>query len=88
VIELLADAVQPCNCFRRKHMGEIADVIGGLGKVFDALGQGGNAGNTNSCCQQQPEECGMSAAKALHRFLLYGFGEGKVPIAASCIPRH
>ena len=51
VVELGADRVQPGNGPRREDVGEVADVIGGLGQILDPFGQrplghGGNGGNS------------------------------------------
>jgi hypothetical protein len=64
-------------------MGEVADVIGGLGQILDPLslcGLSGDGKDGNAGCHEQREKSGMYAANACHRFLLYEFGLRKVPI--------
>ena len=81
VVELAANAIQPGDRLRRKHVGKIAHVIGGFGQVLHPLGKSGRGGNPHESGQQQPEDGRMCAAKAFHRSPLYADGRPKVPLA-------
>ena len=42
VVQFAANPINPRNSIRRKHMPQVAHVVGGVGEVLDALGGGPN----------------------------------------------
>jgi len=79
VVELGAERIEASDGLGREHVGVVADVIGGLGQVFNPLGPEGWGKRSEKSCQQQPKNGEMCAAEALHRFLLYVERGRKVP---------
>ena len=71
VVELGAEAVEPGNGSRRENVGKVADVIGGLGQIFDPLSEGREGENGDQGCHEQRKDGQMCAAKSLHRIQLY-----------------
>ena len=79
VVKLGAKRVQPRHGLWRQHVGKVADVICGLRQVLNLFSLNSNGGNGNASCHKQQEDSEMCAAKALHRFLLYGYSAREVP---------
>jgi hypothetical protein len=71
VVELASKIVDPGNRLWGEYMDEIADVIGGLGKIFNLLGfDHWNQQNCNAD-QQPPTDQAMYTAKGVHLISLY-----------------
>src|ERR1700758_3837705 len=67
VVKLAADAVELGDGLRRKHMGEVADVVGGFGQVFDCFGPNERSAIHQEPSQKQLEGDPVGAAKNFHR---------------------
>ena len=79
VVKLGAKAVKLRNGLRRKDMGKVADVIGGLGQVFHLLGPCDGNQENDERRQGQPASEPMYA-QSVHCSSLYGLGRPVVPV--------
>ena len=83
VVELGAERIELCNSFRRKHMREVADIVGWLREVGDLFCMGCRKKQDEQGCQKQPCAGGAGAAHRGHYSLLYEKRAADVPRAWS-----
>ena len=75
VIELQTEGVKPSDGLRRKHVGEVAHVVGGLRQVSHLFGMRGNREKCEKRRQQGRNQGETCAARASHfSFIVRGRG--------------